>query len=145
VFVTPLRTAAAGLLLAALAPGGASAPVPADRAKAEKELAAVAAKLHGSWAGPPCEGRLTFHANRTYEWTDRGPAGKRDKGVWTLGGDPAQPTLVLECKSSAEPDLVGKAAEVKLVRLDEETLAFKEPGAKKPKTFERAEKDSPAP
>jgi len=94
VFVTA-RTLAAGLLVALVAVSGSTAPVPADRAKAEKELAAVAAKLHGSWRGGACEGTITFCENRTYSWTGIGPGGDCHEGTWTLRGDPTQPTLVI--------------------------------------------------
>lgn len=130
------RSIMMGVLVAVFAPVGASAPVPADRAKVEKELAAVATKLHGSWQGGPCEGEVTFRADRTYEWTGIGPGGNRHEGTWTLRGDPARPTLVMACKKADELALEGKTTELAVVRVGEE-FEFKRPDAAKPQTFER--------
>src|SRR5437870_4144046 len=94
------RLALTALMLAALAATGPAAPVPAERAKAEKELAAVAAKLHGAWRGGACEGTITFRENGTYTWTGIGPGGHRHEGKWVLRGDPAQPVLAMECRKS---------------------------------------------
>jgi hypothetical protein len=125
VLLTNVRTVAAGLLVAVLAGGGNSAPVPVERAKAEKELAALAEKLHGSWDGGPCEGTITFRADRTYEWTGIGPGGDRDSGAWSLRGDPAEPVLVMECKKSDAEDRRGKTTERTVVRVDGEEFEFK--------------------
>ena len=38
------------------------------------------------------------------------------------------PTLVLSCKTSDDPDFVGKTLEVKLTQLDDDTLAYQFPG-----------------
>jgi len=40
--------------------------------------------------------------------------------------------LVLTCKTSDDPDLVGKTSEVKLTQLDDETLAYQFPGYQPP-------------
>jgi len=137
VLLTAARTVAAGLLLVALAGGGISAPVPLERAKAEKELAALAEKLHGSWRGGACEGMITFRADRTYEWTGIGPGGDRDNGVWSLRGDPAKPTLVMECKKSDDADRQGKTTERTVVRVSGEEFEFRHADATAARVFER--------
>lgn len=133
--LTAARTVTAGLLLVALAVGGSSAPVPVDRAKDEKALAALAEKLHGSWRGGACEGTITFRADRTYEWTGIGPGGDRDSGAWSLRGDPAKPTLVMECKKSDDPDHQGKTTERTVVRVSGEEFEFKDADATASRVF----------
>ena len=82
------------LLLAVLTATGFAAPVPAERAKAERELAALGTKLHGRWHGEGgCVGNLTFRADGTYEWTHRGPGGHTDTGAWAVRGEPMAPVL----------------------------------------------------
>ena len=124
-------------LVAVVALGASAAPVPAERAKAEKELTAVATKLHGSWRGVACEGEITFHENRTYEWTGIGPGGDRHEGVWTLRGDPARPTLVMECKKADDPERKGKTTELKVVGVDDDQFEFKYSDTTKSRTFEK--------
>jgi len=142
--VTALRCVLAGSLLAALLTNGATgsaAPVPADRARAEKELQALKAKLCGSWRGGPCEGCLTLRADGTYSWTEIGPGGDQHFGAWGLKGDPAQPTLVLKCAEADDKELEGKVIELKLLRVADAGIEFKEPGAEKPKNFSRVKTD----
>jgi hypothetical protein len=134
VFLTA-RIVVAGVLVALLAPGGTSAPVPADRAKAEKELAAVAAKLHGAWMGGPCEGIITFREDHTYAWTGIGPGGDQHEGKWSLRGDPTQPTLVMECRKSFDVNLK-ENVELRIVRVGTE-FEFKIADTEKPQLFER--------
>jgi hypothetical protein len=131
------------LLVAIFAATGSAAPVPAERLKAEKELAVVATKLHGTWLGEPCEGDITFHANRTYEWTGIGPGGERHAGAWTLIGDPAKPTLVMKCMKSDDPDRTGKTTELKFARLDEASFAFELPDEEKPHRWAKMESPTP--
>jgi hypothetical protein len=148
--VATTRTTVAGLLIASVASGTIApitlaAPVPAASAKAEKELAAVAAKLHGSWRGGACEGEITFRENRTYEWTGIGPGGERHEGTWTLRGDPARPALVMECKKADDPEREGKTTELKIVGVDDDQFEFKYSDTTKSRTFERAKKKSSEP
>ena len=138
--VTTARTVVAGLLIAVLAAGGTSAPVPVERVKAEKDLVAVAEKLHGSWIGGPCGGTITFRADRTYEWTGIGPGGDRDSGAWSLRGDPAKPILVMECKKSDAKEREGKTTERKVVRVDGEEFEFKYADEAPSHVFERQPK-----
>lgn len=137
------RVLAAGVLAALVVMNTTAAPVPADRVKAEKEMATVVAKLHGSWQGGPCEGRMTFRRDRTYEWSGRGPGGESDKGVWILRGDATQPTLVMECKESDNPDRAGKSLEVSLIRVDDENLVLKYANEEQPRTYPRYVKGLP--
>jgi len=136
VLVNLLRVAFAGTLVAATV---SAAPVPAERAKAEKELAAVAAKLHGSWRGGPCVGCLTFRANGTFEWTGIGPGGDSKTGNWFVRGEALAPILILKCVAADDEEEKGKATEYKLVQMDAASFAFKYPEREKPQVFERAE------
>ena len=136
---------AAGVLVAVIALGACAAPVPADRAKTEKELAAVAMKLHGLWRGVACEGEITFRADRTYEWTGIGPGGERHEGVWTLRGEGSRPTLVLTCKKADDPERKGKSTELKVVGVDDDQFEFRHSDTKTSRTFERAKKESSEP
>jgi hypothetical protein len=133
------RTAAAGMLVALLAATALAAPVPAERVKAEKELAAFATKLHGTWDGNRgCQGRLILQADGTYEWKFRGPGGDTDTGVWEMRGDPQSPTLSLKCKTSDDPTREGKTVDMKNVRVSEPQLVFKSPEATGSLAFTRA-------
>ena len=136
------RATLAGLLVALFAAAGSGAPVPAERLKAEKELAALSAKLHGAWRGGACEGRLTFRADGTYEWSGRGPGGDTDTGTWALRGDAPAPTLVLKCKTSDDPERAGTTAELKSVQVDDAGFAFKYTESSAPRLFERPKKES---
>jgi len=128
----------AGALVAMLAASGIAAPVPAERVKAAKELAALAAKFEGEWRGDAgCQGTLILQANGTYEWKFRGPGGDTDTGVWELRGDTQSPTLSLKCKTSDDPERKGKTVDVKVVRMTEGALAFQYPEATEPMTFTR--------
>ena len=130
--------------VAVFAASGIAAPVPAERVKAEKELAAFATKLHGTWEGNRgCQGRLILQADGTYEWKFRGPGGDTDTGVWEMRGDTQSPTLSLKCKTSDDPERKGKTVDVKVVRMTEMSLAFKSPESA-PLEFTRAMK-SPKP
>jgi hypothetical protein len=132
------RNAVAGLLVTAIAMSGVAAPVPAERTKAEKELAVFATKLHGTWEGNRgCQGRLILQADGTYEWKFRGPGGETDTGVWEMRGDPESPTLSLKCKTSDDPEREGKTVDVKIVRVTEACLVFRSPESA-PLEFTRA-------
>ncbi len=111
---------AATMLAVGLAPAGAPAPPVKDRGK---ELAALEAKLVGAWEGGGCDGHLVFRADGTYELTEYGPAADDSAGTWKVRWDALPPTLVLTCTTSEIPEEVGKALEVKLVKLDDKTLA----------------------
>src|SRR5713226_3235066 len=91
-----------------------------------KDLAALEQKMLGVWKGrTTCDGRLVFRADGTYELTDYGPAPYDSAGTWKVRWDALPATLVLTCKTSEIPDAVGKTTEVKLIKLDDKSLAFK--------------------
>jgi hypothetical protein len=94
----------------------------------EKELAALEKKVHGVWKGRGgCDGRLVFRADGTYELKEYGPARYESAGTWKVRWDALPATLVLICKTSEIPELVGNTMEVKLIKLDDKNLAFKYP------------------
>lgn len=119
---------------------GWAAPVPAERAKAERELVAMGTKLHGTWIGGPCEGHLTFRADGTYAWKHRGPAGFSEAGTWAIRGEPSAPVLIMKCKKSTHEDRIGTTVEMKLNRVDETGCVFTYPETSTPKRFESAKK-----
>jgi hypothetical protein len=89
------------------------------------ELAALEQKMLGTWKGQTtCDGRLVFRADGTYELTEYGPASDDSKGTWKVRWDALPATLVLTCKTSEIPDEVGKSTEVKLIKLDDKSLAI---------------------
>jgi hypothetical protein len=89
-----------------------------------KELAALEQKMLGVWKGrTTCDGRLVFRADRTYELTAYGPASCESAGIWKVRWDALPATLVL-CETSEIPGEVGKTTEVKLIKLDDKSLAI---------------------
>ena len=91
-----------------------------------KELVALEQKVLGAWKGRiGCDGRLVFRADGTYELTEYGPAPYDSAGTWKVRWDALPATLILTCKTSEIPDEVGKITEVKLIELDDKSLAFK--------------------
>jgi hypothetical protein len=90
-----------------------------------KDLTPLEQKLLGTWKGrTTCDGRLVFRADGTYELTEYGPAHDDSKGTWKVrwGSQPA--TLVLTCTASEIPGEVGKTMEVKLLQVDDKSLAI---------------------
>ncbi|VTR91896.1 unnamed protein product [Gemmata massiliana] len=136
-FVSTIRGTFAALFVVLCATPGAAAPVPAERAKAEKEQAAVAAKLQGEWLGGPCDGRLTFRADGTYEWRGAGPVPNVSSGKWAIRGGAQSPVLVWKCAEADDEELIGKTVEMPLVRLDGAVLVLKCEGLPEPRHFER--------
>ena len=91
-----------------------------------KELPALEQKLLGTWKSQTgCAGNFLFRADGTYELTGYGPAPYDSAGTWKVRWDALPPTLVLTCKTSEVPDEVGKATEVRLIQLDNKSLAVK--------------------
>jgi RNA polymerase sigma factor (sigma-70 family) len=102
----------------------------ARAAKWAKDLAVLERKLHGAWSGQgPCDGDLTLRADGTYERRRHGPGGNNSAGTWDVRWDALPPTLVLACKTSDDPAYAGKTVAVKLIQLDDKTLAFTYPGS----------------
>ena len=90
-----------------------------------KELAALDQKIVGAWKGQSaCSGCLIVRADGTYELTGYGPAACDSAGTWKLRRDAQPATLVLTCKTSEIAEEVGKATEVKVVKLTDTSLAF---------------------
>jgi hypothetical protein len=90
-----------------------------------KELAVLEKKLLGAWKGQTgCDGNFLFRVDGTYELTEYGPAPYDRAGAWKVRWDALPPTLVLTCKTSGIPDEVGKTTEVKLIKLDDKSLAI---------------------
>jgi hypothetical protein len=82
-------------------------------------------KMLGAWKGQTgCDGNFLFRADGTYELTGYGPAPYDSAGTWKVRWDALPPTLVLTCKTSEIPDEVAKTTEVKLIKLDDESLAI---------------------
>jgi hypothetical protein len=94
--------------------------------KRVKELAALENKLLGMWKGRGgCDGRFVFRADGTYELTGYGPGGDDSAGTWRVRWDALPATLVLTCNTADFRDAIGKTTEVKLIKLDDNNLAFK--------------------
>jgi hypothetical protein len=88
-------------------------------------LAALEQKMLGTWKGQTtCDGCLVFRADGTYELSEYGPASDDSKGTWKVRWDSLPATLVLTCKTSEVPEEVGKTTEVKLIKLDDKSLAI---------------------
>ena len=90
-----------------------------------KELAVLEKKMLGAWKGQTgCDGNFRFRAGGTYELTEYGPAPYDTAGTWKVRWDALPPTLVLTCKTSEIPDEVRKTTQVKLITLDDKSLAI---------------------
>ena len=114
---------AAAVLSAGLAQVVLAEPPGKERGK---ELAALEQKMLGAWKGRVgCDGRLVFRADGTYELTEYGPAPYDSAGTFRVRWDALPATLVLTCKTSEIPDEVGKTTEMKLIKLDDKSLACK--------------------
>ena len=91
----------------------------------EKELAVLEEKMLGDWKGEVgCDGNFLFRADGTYELTEYGPAPYASAGTWKVRWDALPPTLVLTCKTSESSGEVGKFTELKLIKLNDKSLAI---------------------
>jgi hypothetical protein len=115
--IVPVAT----VLLVALAQVVFAEPPGKERGK---ELAALEEKMLGEWKGRGCDGRFIFRADGTYELKEYGPAPHDSAGTWKVRWDALPPTLVLTCKTSEIPEVVGKTTEVKLINLDDKSLTI---------------------
>jgi len=105
---------------------GCSAQEVAVEKPGKGDLTKLEKKMLGTWKRQtPCAGDFLFRANGTYELVKYGPGGEDRAGVWKVRWDALPPTLVLTCRTSTSdlPDEVGQITEVKLLRLDDESLA----------------------
>jgi hypothetical protein len=90
-----------------------------------QELAALEQKMVGAWRGQgPCDGRFLFRADGTYALTEYGPGNDDTQGTWKIRWDALPATMVLICKTSEFQGDVGKTTEVKLIKLDDKSLAI---------------------
>jgi hypothetical protein len=89
--------------------------------------AALERKLDGVWKGGPCVGEFTLKADGTFERSHFSPGNYHVTGTWKVRWDALPPTLVLSCRTSDDPDAVGKVSEVKLIQLDDKILAYQYP------------------
>jgi hypothetical protein len=84
--------------------------------------------LHGTWdGGNLCVGELILNADGTFERHRYSPGSNTLTGTWTVRWDALPPTLRLTCKKSDSSHFVDKTEEFKLLRLDDETLAYQYP------------------
>jgi hypothetical protein len=67
---------------------------------------------------------IALRADGTYERIHYGPGNKTVAGTWAVRWDALPPTLVLACKTSDDPESIGKTGNVKLVQLDDEGLGY---------------------
>jgi hypothetical protein len=94
-------------------------------------------KLHGGWKGGSCDGDFTFNPDGTFDLRHFSPGNNTLTGTWSLRWDALPPKLVLMCKTSdfkkkdpsrPEYEYLGKPLELKLIRLDDDALAYQYPG-----------------
>jgi hypothetical protein len=105
-------------------PETAAVPV-STQASGGDAAAADGRAIHGAWRGTgPCDGSLELRADGTFTRQHFSPGDNRLAGSWAVRWDDEPPTLVLTCESSDEPAHVGRAVEVKIVRLDGEALVY---------------------
>ena len=90
----------------------------------QEASAAIERLLHGPWKWGACLGDWTFNADGTYDLSHYTPAGLHLTGTWKLTWDALPPTLSFTCKTSDDPELVGKEWDVKVIQLDEEILRY---------------------
>ncbi len=101
---------------------------------------ALERKLLSQWHGGPCVGELTLRADGTFEREHYSPGNRTLSGTWVVRWDALPPTLALTCKTSDYEGYVGKTQEVKIVELNDEVLAYKNPDWKQPQRYTRVKK-----
>jgi inhibitor of cysteine peptidase len=86
--------------------------------------------LHGAWKGPACGGDWIVQSDGTFEVRRYTPGNNILTGTWEVRWGSLPPTLVWSIKTSDAPDRLpaGRSWEVKIVQLDDETLALQHPG-----------------
>jgi hypothetical protein len=117
-----IRTAGFVTALLVLIASAQAADNPQDAA------VALERKLHGAWKGGPCDGEFTLQPDGTFERRHFSPGNYTVTGTWKVRWDALPPTLVLSCRTSDDPDAVGKTSEVKLIQLDDKVLTYQYPG-----------------
>jgi hypothetical protein len=126
----------AALFAASLLPPTAAPPA----GRAAGVPVALERKLWGAWRGGPCMGDLALKANGTFERRHYGPDNQALSGTWSVKWDALPPTLVLTCTDADWAGQIGTKQEVKIVQLDEATLAYQQAGADQPARYTRPEK-----
>jgi hypothetical protein len=129
--------AASFLLIATKASLAQAVPASASTATGKgAELAALEQKLLGAWKGAACAGDYTFHADGSFRCRNFTPGQNTLTGTWSIRWDALPPTLVLTCKTSdftqkdptrPEYEQLGKALELKLVELSDQSFAYQLP------------------
>lgn len=111
---------------------------PSTAAGRGAQLAAIEEKLLGSWRGAACAGDYTFNADGTFRCCNFTPGQNTITGTWSIRWDALPPTLVLTCltsdftqKDPTRPEYkqLGKALELKLVELNDQSFAYQLPRA----------------
>ena len=96
----------------------------------ENSPVALQKKLHGAWKGQSaCQGDLTLRADGTFENANVGPGNVNLAGTWEVLWDALPPTLVMTCKTSDDPTVVGTKDVVKLIKLDDKELVVSYPSS----------------
>jgi len=108
--------------------------------KPKEGPAALERKLHGAWIGGPCMGELTLGADGTFERRHYSPGNINLTGTWEVRWNALPPTLAFACKTSDNPNEVGKTEEFKLIQLNDEDFAYQYPGMENVNRYTRAKK-----
>jgi hypothetical protein len=88
-----------------------------------QERPALEKKLLGRWYGQGgCDGNLLLRNDGTFELKEYGPAPINCAGAWKVRGHTLPAALELAFKSSDDPDIIGTALRVKIVKLDAQNL-----------------------
>jgi hypothetical protein len=97
--------------------------LPSAAAEKQNTPVALEKKLLGVWKGQAaCQGDLLVRADGTYKRIHAGPGNVTYAGTWAVLWEALPPTLVMTCKTSDDPDLIGKKEDVKLITLDDTNL-----------------------
>jgi hypothetical protein len=110
------------MLIAASADGF---PIPVSQGTPVKDVTPLERKLHGVWKGQGgCDGIIVFESDGTYRRTHFGPGNRSNSGTWEARWDSLPPTLILQCTKSKLNDEIGKAFELKIIKLDDSTFSY---------------------
>jgi hypothetical protein len=85
-------------------------------------------KILGEWKGAiGCDGRFIFRADGSYELKDYSPGPYDSAGTWKVRRNGQQAILVLDCTTSEILEEVCTTTQVKLIQLDDRSLALEWP------------------
>jgi len=96
-------------------------------------------KLHGTWYGGDCMGDWTFGPKGDLEVKHYSPGDNHLTGTWELRWDALPPTLVMVCKTSDDPDYVGRTWTVRVLQLDDAVLAHQMAGQQGESRYSRTD------